>query len=345
MANTFHRFALRSVCSSFLLFLLHVLLINASPIASVPTKQNELSFPTFDQSFQGRVEKGQYLKKLFPLDEEEATQFNGGVTVASRFKDPSVLKANGWTRYIYWFPYEKNTGDRPPRFRFLTPIPEGFDLEIPKQPTYEHDLNNAFADTDHPVDKTKAGVYHYRHDRRFGTFKNKKPTFASNANVLVPASSAIIFDDDTSPEAMKKYWKLGSVPKLHRVSDIAFFQWMDACKAQNVNPKSLKLMFVSHVINYETYKVVVDALVETGHKRMPAYTDRIVFSMDSRQGQAILGSTWGSALSWMLIQHKKELGLKKITKVAVWGAKLGFPLPLSHGRVGTMEMKFIVEDA
>ncbi|KDN63016.1 hypothetical protein CSUB01_07897 [Colletotrichum sublineola] len=313
MANTFHRFALRSVCSSFLLFLLHVLLINASPIASVPTKQNELSFPTFDQSFQGRVEKGQYLKKLFPLDEEEATQFNGGVTVASRFKDPSVLKANGWTRYIYWFPYEKNTGDRPPRFKFLTPTPKGLDLEIPKQPTYGHDLNNAFADTDHPVDKTKAGVYHYRHDRRFGTLKNKKPTFASNANVLVPASSAIIFDDDTSPEAMKKYWKLGSVPELHRVSDIAFFQWMDACKAQNVNPKSLKLI--------------------------------IVFSMDSRQGQAILGSTWGSALSWMLIQHKKELGLKKITKVAVWGAKLGFPLPLSHGMVGTMEMKFIVEDA
>ncbi|KAK1992859.1 hypothetical protein LX36DRAFT_540524, partial [Colletotrichum falcatum] len=299
-------------------------------------------FPTFDQSFRGRVEKGRYLNKLFPLDEEEAAQFNGGVTVASRFKDPSVLKAYGWSRYIYWSPYEKNTGDPPPRFKFLTPTPSRLDLEISKKPSLD-DLDNAFADKGHPVDRTKAGVYHYRHDRRFGSLKKKTPTFSSYANVLVPASGAIIFHDDTSPESMKRQWKIGSVPELHRLSDIAFFQWMDACKVQNVNPKSLKLMFISHVINYETYRVVVDALVKTGHKRMPAYTDRIVFSMNSRQGRAILGSTWGSALSWMLIQHKKELGPKKITEVAVWGARLGFGLPSSiNEMVGTLEMRFTV---
>ncbi|KAK2028607.1 hypothetical protein LX32DRAFT_719854 [Colletotrichum zoysiae] len=322
MANANRYFLSGSVRSFLLWFLLHVLLINASPTALVPTQRNGLSFPT---GFQGRIEKGRHLIKLFPLDEEKAAEFNEGVSVASTFKDPSALKLNGWSRYIYWFPFKKNTGD---------------------PPGYDHDLDNAFADSKYPVDQTKAGVYHYRHDRKFGKNKKKKPTYSSYANVHVPASGAIIFDSDFSPETRQKEYGLGDVPELHRLSDVAFFQWMDACKAKNVDPKSLKVMFVSHVINLETYNIVVDALLTDWHRMMPSFANKVVFSMETKQGQAILGSKWGSALSWMLIQHKKELGLKKIKEVAVWGLRNGFVLPeKSDLLVGTLEMRFVVEDA
>ncbi|KAK2040846.1 hypothetical protein LZ31DRAFT_568410 [Colletotrichum somersetense] len=346
MANANRYFLSGSICYFFLWFLLHVLLINASPTGLVPTQQNGLSFPTFGLGYRERIKKGQYFNKLFPLDEEKAAEFNGGISVASPFKDPSALKLNGWSRYIYWFPFKKNTGDPRPIWKFkFTDRAWRLGLRISKWPEYDNDLNNAFADSDHPVDQTKAGVYHYRHDRKFGIDRKKKPTYSSYANVHVPASGAIIFDYDFSPETKQKELKLGDVPELHRLSDIAFFQWIDACKAKNVDPKSLKLMFISHVINVETYNVVVDALLTSFHDRMPNFARKVVFSMDTKQGQAILGSKWGSALSWMLIQHKKELGLKKITEVAVWGLRDGFFLPTNGQIVGTLEMRFVVEDA
>ncbi|KAK2056645.1 hypothetical protein LY76DRAFT_659246 [Colletotrichum caudatum] len=345
MAKSNRYFVLGSVRSLFLWFLLHVLLINASPTALVPTERRASAFPKFAPGYNGRIEKGQYFNKLFPLNEEKAAEFNGGVTVASPFKDPSALKSNGWTRYIYWYPFKKNTGDPRSPWR-----PKYIDrawrlgLRISKSPEYGHDLDNAFAERAHPVDQREAATYTYRHDRKFD--KNKKPTYSHYANVHVPASGAIIFDNDFSPETFQKEWKLGDIPKLHRVSDVVFFQWIDACKTKNVDPKSLKVMFISHVLNPETYNIVVDALWSAGHRRMPNFANKVVFSMDTPEGQAILGSTWGSALSYMLIQHKKELGLKKITEVAVWGLRLGFTLPTERDRiVGTMEMRFVVEDA
>ncbi|KAK2007744.1 hypothetical protein LZ32DRAFT_593364 [Colletotrichum eremochloae] len=345
MANTVRCFVSGSVYSLFLSFLLHVLLINASPTAVVLTERNGPSFPTFPQNLQGRIQKGQYLKKLFPLNEQTATLFNGGKTVASPFKDPSALKLNGWTRYIYWFPYTKNTGDPEPRLKWPDPVvPPGYRLSVSPTPTYGPELDEAFADKRHPVDQTKGASYTYRHDKKFGP-KKEKATFSSYSNVLVPASGAFIFDLDSSPKFSKEAWNLGNVPELQKVSDIAFFQWIDACRAKNVDPKALKLMFISHVANYETYSLVKDVLFYTGYTRVPPFAEKIVFSMESLQGQAILGSVWGSALSFMLIQHKKELGLKKITEVAIWGLRNGFNLPTNDELVGTMEMRFIVEDA
>ncbi|WQF90238.1 hypothetical protein CDEST_15252 [Colletotrichum destructivum] len=321
MANTPSSSLLGNIRYLLLFFLLHVLLINASPTAAlVPTKRNGVRFLTFDQSYEGRVKKGQYFNKLFPLEDEKAAE------------------------YIFWYPYKKNTGDVQPLFKFTDSAVKRLKLEILKVPEYGTDLDNAFADKYHQVDQTKAGVYNYRHDRKFGKDK-KKPTMSSYSNVLVPASGAIIFVDNFSPTARNQEWNIGNVPELDKLSDIAFFQWIDACKTKNVDPKTLKLMFISHVVHDATYKIVVDALREAGHKRMPSYAKKIVFSMEAKQGQAILGSVWGSALSWMLIQHKTELGLKKITEVAVWGLRLGFALPETNTLVGSMNMRFTVKDA
>ncbi|TDZ68244.1 hypothetical protein CTRI78_v002290 [Colletotrichum trifolii] len=239
MTNAVCSPVLGSVRSLFLLFLFHVLFTNASPTDLVHNERREVAFPNFDQGYEGRVRKGQYFNLLFPLDEGKAAEFNGGVTVASPFQDPSALKPNGWRRYIYWFPFEKNSGDAEPFFKFPSAAVRRLKLEITKEPEYGTDLDKAFADADYPVDKTKAGVYHYRHDRKFDNGK-KNPTMSSYSNVLVPASGAMIFVDDFSPTARQKEWKLGTVPALDKLSDVAFFQWIDACKAQMVDPKTLK---------------------------------------------------------------------------------------------------------
>ncbi|KAK2730619.1 hypothetical protein CKAH01_02447 [Colletotrichum kahawae] len=351
MANTIHSFGSGSVRSLFLWFLLHILLTNASPTPRDTTKPAALTkraraqFPTFAQDYEGRVLKGQYLKDLFPLDDAKAAEYNGGASVASPYQDPSALKPNGWTRYIFWYPSETDTGDNEAPFGKVTdPAFADKGLMIDKTPGYEDLLDDAFADKDHTVDQKETGYYYYRHDREFDEVK--KPTMASYANALVPASGAFIFDEDFSPKYRKEVWGLGDVPDLDTMSDVAFFQWIDACKAKNVAPTTLKLIFLSHVTNQKTYDIVVDALKETKHAKVPGWADKAVFSMDSRQGQAVLGSVWGAATSWMLIQHKKELGLKKITEVAVWGLNNGFAFEEDpEGEIANLNMRFVIEDA
>ncbi|KAF0316628.1 hypothetical protein K4K61_006620 [Colletotrichum sp. SAR11_59] len=348
MANAIHSFGSGSVRSLFLWFLLHVLLINASPTPRdtiVLTKRARAPFPTFAQDYDGRVQKGQYLNDLFPLDDAKAAEYNGGASVASPYQDPSVLKPNGWTRYIFWYPFEQDSGDVEAPFGAVTdPAFDNMGLSIDKTPGYDNNLDNAFADTDHPVDETEAGEYYYRHDREFG--QGKKPTMASYSNVLVPASGAFIFDEDYSPSFRKSDWGLGDVPDLDTMSDVAFFQWIDACKAKNIQPNTLKLIFVSHCTNQKTYDIVVEALKATKYNKVPSYADKAVFGMDTPEGQAILGTVWGSATSWMLIQHKKELGLKKIKEVAIWGLGNGFAFEEEpEGEVANLNMRFVVEDA
>ncbi|TEA20698.1 hypothetical protein C8034_v008138 [Colletotrichum sidae] len=350
MANTIHSFGSGSVRSLLLWLLLHVSLISASPTPTtrdtpVLVERARAKFPTFAPDYEGRVKKGQYLIDLFPLDDEKAAEYNGGDPVYSPYQDASALKPNGWTRYIFWYPHEEDTGDVEAPFGEVTdPAFDGLGLAIDKTPGYDDNLDDAFGDKDHPVDQEQAGEYYYRHDREFG--EGKKPTMASYSNVVVPASGAFIFDEDFSPTARKRDWKQGDVPELDTMSDVAYFQWTDACKVKKVDPKALKLLFVSHVAHQGTWEIVRDALKEDKRPSVPNYANKAVFAMDSRQGQAILGSTWGSALSWMLIQHKKELGLKKITEVAVWGLGNGFGFEDDvEGETANLNLRFVVADA
>ncbi|KAJ0165002.1 hypothetical protein CTA2_12653 [Colletotrichum tanaceti] len=347
MANANHRFASWSVQSLFLWLLLPALLINGSATSLKLPRQNEYSWPTFDPGYRGCVAKGQYFNQLFLMNDFQATNFNGHAPVASQFQHPNALKRYGWSRYIYWASSLKNTGDSKPLFRKLTrPALWGLNLDISKVPGYGNDLDRAFNDTEHPVNRLEEGVYHYRHDRMFGQFKTKTPTWSSYSNVLVPTSGAIIFDDNVSPEERNKQWKIGKIPKLNALSDIAFLQWMDACQAKDVDPASLKLVFVSQVVHEATYRIVASAIRTTQHNWLHGYEKKRVFSMDTRQGQAILGTSTGSAIAWLLIQHKKELGLKKITEVAVWGSRSGFKMPSATQQVrGQMNLRFVIEDA
>lgn len=121
----------RSLGPKGLRFLLSLLFVQAAVISASPTptggggspnyinslqraplnKRVQGQFPDFPSNYNGRVEKGNYLKSLFPLSDSAAKQQNSGVTVATPWQDFRAVERWGWTRQMTWAPFStEDTG-------------------------------------------------------------------------------------------------------------------------------------------------------------------------------------------------------------------------------------------
>ncbi|KAH9231037.1 hypothetical protein K456DRAFT_1842429 [Colletotrichum gloeosporioides 23] len=263
-------------------------------------KRVKQPFPSFPDTYEGRVQKGQYLKELLPLSPTQAQEFNGGVTVASPFQNSNEMIRWGWSPSPNPYPYMMSS----------------------HRPAFKDALDEAFKDPDYPVDPTLNMVWHVLHDRPFRLAEGGlgQPTLGKYSNVVNPEDGAFIFDSNFSPSWAKKEIGRGDVPDLDTVSDIAYFQWKDGCSAKGSDIRGLKVVFRSHVLNDKTFQIVVEALRRGGHPKIPTWNERITFSMDTEEGFAILGSVHGASTAWMLIQHKEELGMKNIKEVVIWAS-------------------------
>ncbi|KAK2767983.1 hypothetical protein CKAH01_04551 [Colletotrichum kahawae] len=323
----------------FCLSLLH--LAPAFGAALTPATRNALSsrrevlakrvkqpFPSFPDTYDGRVQKGQYLKELLPLSPAQAQDFNGGVTVASPFQNSNEMLRWGWSPTPNPYPYMMSS----------------------HRPAFKDALDEAFKDPDYPVDPTLHIVYHALHDRPFRLAAGGlgQPTYGKYSNVVNPEAGAFIFDANFSPTWAKAEMGKGDVPDLYTVSDFGYFQWSDGCSAKSSDVKDLKVIFQSNVLNKKTFQIVVEALRKGGHQKIPTWDERITLSMDTEEGFAILGSVLGSSTAWMLIQHKEELGMKNIKEVVIWSSYSSFDLTGSSALKADqthLNLRFTIEDA
>ncbi|EFQ36791.1 uncharacterized protein GLRG_11937 [Colletotrichum graminicola M1.001] len=241
--------------SLLLLVLFQVSLLTASPTSPALPAPDEISlskragqFPNFPSDYEGRVKKGAYLRALMPLNNAQAAQANGGVSVASPFQDPNAAARWGWTLQTSWYPFKDGL-----------------------KPLHTKYLKEAFKDTAFPVDEKQSGVYYHYHNKDFAQANGKKgePTKAVYSNVVNPSASAFIFDENMSPRHVVKEYGVGTVPDLDTLSDFAFFQWLEGCQYKRLDPKNLKVVFRTHITYGPTFKIVVDALKEAGYKRVP----------------------------------------------------------------------------
>ncbi|GJC92628.1 WD domain-containing protein [Colletotrichum higginsianum] len=153
-----------------------------------------------------------------------------------------------------------------------------------------------------------------------------------------------MFDDNISPRSEIATNGLGDAPELEQLSDIAYFQWLYACREKNIHPANIRLIFRAKITYAPSFELIALALSDAGYGRVPGWDRRATFGMDTRPGLAILGSTHGSGAALFLIQHKRILGLKKITQVTVWGDNGGFALDSDAERVA-LNLRFVVTNA
>jgi hypothetical protein len=92
-----------------------------------------------------------------------------------------------------------------------------------------------------------------------------------------------------------------------------FLSWQEAAGDK---VKNLKYIFRHQVVNLETIAVIKEVLEKRGEEQKP--WPGVQISMTERDAWAILGSPNGRGAAWMLLQHKRQLGMKSISAVTIY---------------------------
>ncbi|KAK4546125.1 hypothetical protein LTR36_002262 [Oleoguttula mirabilis] len=112
-------------------------------------------------------------------------------------------------------------------------------------------------------------------------------------------------------------------PPLKQWSDVAFLEYQAECQAQNHDMKNLKYIFRYGCQNYDT-SYVVDAIFDPDQanpdnvEQAPLWSQRKVYTLDTEQGKALLGTPNGNGIAWFLIQHRQQLGQKRVKSVSIF---------------------------
>ncbi|KAL1856561.1 hypothetical protein Plec18170_003529 [Paecilomyces lecythidis] len=124
--------------------------------------------------------------------------------------------------------------------------------------------------------------------------------------------------ENRSPDA-KRY------PKLKKWSDVTFLQWQHVAQG---NVQNLNHIFQEGITNPETKAALARALGKPEdfddwgqYRRPPAWRS---FYPGSDEYNALLYTPNLRGVSWLLIQHKQQLGRRKISKITLFTAG-GYP--------------------
>lgn len=122
------------------------------------------------------------------------------------------------------------------------------------------------------------------------------------------------------PETLK-------IPSLHHWSDIAYLQWLTTSTfvagrtpAVTPTPAPIKYIFRLSIHNVRTYSILDKIMRRNGRSTYDAWPG-MTFDIESEEGKAILGTPNGAGTAWLLIQHRRQLGPRKIEKVTAFYAE------------------------
>lgn len=104
------------------------------------------------------------------------------------------------------------------------------------------------------------------------------------------------------------------MPALRHASDIMAGYWLRG----NPNPRGLKYYFAIGIQNDETLALIASILLDKGIYDMPAWPGVTLDATGDDWGaKVLLGSPIGATITFLLLQHKAELGIKHITEIVI----------------------------
>lgn len=108
----------------------------------------------------------------------------------------------------------------------------------------------------------------------------------------------------------------GELVPLAQYSDVLFLEYSKLCGRAKTSVSGLKHFLFLNVENKGTWAVALKALMNEngGRKDIPLWPGT-EFSLNSKEGRALLGTQIGAPLAWMLIQHKDAFGARSVVKV------------------------------
>ncbi|KAF2093943.1 hypothetical protein NA57DRAFT_80948 [Rhizodiscina lignyota] len=176
-------------------------------------------------------------------------------------------------------------------------------------------------------------------------------TGATYSNAFNAKGGLILSLDNENPEYHGRKrgepYRSAEVPGLRHWSDAVFLEWS---KQAGDAAKNLKWVFVKDVIEESTRALMVEILFELGLQLLPLFKDVEEIDPQSEHGEMLVGSPTGRGIAWLLIQHKAELGRKKIAGIRFFrddGAPEGVVARGYEGRIqpkAFFNMLFRLED-
>lgn len=130
-------------------------------------------------------------------------------------------------------------------------------------------------------------------------------------------------------------WKGGDIAPLSQWSDIVFLEWsrqLSSLPQQGSSASSPNVNYIlfNHVISSEDgfgqdiVEAVFTSLKPSGNPGPPVFKHKRVFWSNERGDepgfQALLGTHAGDLVTKFLSEHKSELGIRRVTAVAVFAA-------------------------
>ncbi|PSN61384.1 hypothetical protein BS50DRAFT_651489 [Corynespora cassiicola Philippines] len=145
-----------------------------------------------------------------------------------------------------------------------------------------------------------------------------RPVLAEYKQTINPAEGVIIADSN-----MKMTTAAGAslTPELYYWSDVAFLQWKDVVnnykfRQPGMQESVLRYVIRANITNKATLDIIEGAL-STTDQEATAWPG-VTFGMNTREGQALLGSPNGTGVGYLLAQHKRQLGCLTVGSVTVF---------------------------
>lgn len=102
------------------------------------------------------------------------------------------------------------------------------------------------------------------------------------------------------------------LPQLRAFSDVLWGFW----NRGNPNIKNINYFFMMGIVNEETNRLIATCL--RSKRETLRFWPGVSFDTTTDEGHALLGSPNGAAFAYFLMQHKAELGNKRISKITVF---------------------------
>ncbi|CAK4034563.1 Hypothetical predicted protein [Lecanosticta acicola] len=198
------------------------------------------------------------------------------------------------------------------------------------------------SDKVYPQGSNQSVVWMQNQDKFDG--KKQKPTYAHYDFWVNTKDGVVIITNAKSPMATKTAGmegKLSStmkgtieaqIPKLHKMSDVVFLEYIQRAKNNKHDPKGLRYIFHNVVETESTNEVIEHVLKSKGCPRQPweyhgrsgdfrippDWKDRVTVTPNEEGFKALLRSNQGAFVAWMLLQHRQQLGHKRVKQIVIY---------------------------
>ncbi|EMT60903.1 hypothetical protein NOF04DRAFT_11087 [Fusarium oxysporum II5] len=212
---------------------------------------------------------------------------------------------------------------------------EGWEIEGDPQPSFKDYLDEALAALGVSDDlhhqswiHTSGGIISTTNPGDLASGTSGQDTGAYFRNSFVVNPGVIIADVNYAVSAATggNDGKM-TVTHVKKWSDATWMQWDRVCTEAGGDVNDLKYIIRSKIENHTTLEIILKAILSR-HNRNPrrnkktigTWRNKITFTAakEKEEFPAILGSPNGAGAAFMLINHKKRLGVKTIKRIDVF---------------------------